>query len=174
MTAVINELGVDKFDLVGYSMGSVTAARMLNRERRLRAVALWGTDRRFLEDTNSQTLEAFHDCGQCFQTNAWNDHPEFKPFRAYARLDAVHDFASLGAAMIGFDLVARDCVNSTNVPVLVLKGGQDDGDGDTAELAEIIPGAEAVVAGEGNHGTAPSDPDFHSVLATFIKRNWPK
>jgi pimeloyl-ACP methyl ester carboxylesterase len=173
VTAVIDELGVDRFDLVGYSMGSVTAARMLNNEPRLRAVALCGTGRWFLDDTNSQSLQAFHDCGQCFQTNAWNDHPKFRPFRAYARLDPFHDFDSIGAAMIGFDLVARDCVSAAKVPVLVLNGGQDDGDRDAAELAEIIPGAEAVAAGDGNHGTAPSDPDFHSTLITFIKRNWP-
>ena len=41
--ALINALDQDEVDVVGYSMGAMTAARLLGIESRLRAVALCGT-----------------------------------------------------------------------------------------------------------------------------------
>ena len=54
--------------------------------------------------------------GRCFQESDWADHPEFKGMRACARLDPVHDFDSIGAAVIGLDAVPADCFANVEVP----------------------------------------------------------
>ncbi len=130
---VLDALDVAKVDLVGYSMGTMTAARLLATERRLRSVALCGTGPWFLEGA----FTPMSALGRCFQGNEWADHPEFKGLRACARLDPVHDFDSIGAAMIGMEAVPADCFANVEVPVLVLNGGGDDPDGDAAALAAL-------------------------------------
>ena len=165
---VLDALDLAKVDLVGYSMGAITAARLLSTERRLRSVALCGTGPSFLVGafTGASAL------GRCFQDNEWADHPEFKGMRACARLDPVHDFDSIGAAMIGMDAVPADRFANVEMPVLVLNGGDDDEDGDAAALAALIPGAVAVVAGSADHNMASSDHDFQTALVSWVQRQW--
>lgn len=103
----------------------------------------------------------------------WSHHPEYKPYRAYARLDPIHDFAAIGAALIGLDAVPVERLKAASVPVMVLNGGGDNVDNDAHQLAVMIPGAVGVVAGSGNHGLAPSDDEFQSSLVSFLRRRWP-
>ena len=173
VTAVLDALQVDRVDLVGYSMGSFTAARLLDREPRLRSVALCGSGPWFVDGRAEEMLASMHARGACFQSNLWAEHPEHKAFRAYARLDPIHDFASIGAAMIGCEAVSPERLARASVPVLVLNGADDDGDDAAAKLARLVPGAVAVIGGTGDHGMAPSDPEFHAPLVAFLRQGWP-
>ena len=168
--SVIDAVGVDAVDVVGYSMGGLTALRLLGREHRLRSVALCGGGPVWLEGGDDRWTR---ECGECFQSNDFSAHPEYKPFRAYARLDPIHDFDSIGAAMIGIESITDPWTPVAGVAVMVLNGGDDDGDDDAARLASLIPGAISKVAGACNHGMAPSDPPYQDALIEFIEDNWP-
>jgi pimeloyl-ACP methyl ester carboxylesterase len=170
--AVLDAIEANQVDLVGYSMGSYTAARLLSREPRLRAVALCGTGPRFVEGSISPLFESLGGLGRSLISSEWDAHPDAKRFRAYARLDTVHDFASIGAAAIGITPVPLECLTAPKAPVLVINGGNDDGTNDAATLAAMIPGAVSTVIGEGNHGTAPSDPLFQAAIVDFLQRHW--
>lgn len=171
--SVLDALGVAEVDLVGYSMGAMTVARLLGGNRRLRSAALCGTGPGFLAGNDEGAADRLGALGRCFQTNEWADHPELKGMRACARLDPVHDFDSIGAAMIGMDAVPADCFVNVQVPVLVLNGGDDDQGGDAAALAGLIPGAVAVVAGSADHNMASSDHDFQTALVSWLQQQWP-
>jgi pimeloyl-ACP methyl ester carboxylesterase len=170
---VLDALGVAEVDLVGYSMGAMTAARLAGTERRLRSVALCGTGPSFIAGNDDGAVDRLTTLGRCFQGNEWADHPELKGMRACARLDPVHDFDSIGAAMIGMDAVPADCFAKVEVPVLILNGGGDDDDGDAAALAALIPGAVAMVAGAADHNMASSDHDFQAALVSWLQQQWP-
>jgi pimeloyl-ACP methyl ester carboxylesterase len=108
--AVIGAVGADEVDIFGYSMGAMTAARLLGIEPRLRSVVLSGTGPRHVVGGHvaSSLNTPLDEVGRCFQSNDWESHPEHKPWRAYARLDPVHDFESLGAAFLGLEIVPAD------------------------------------------------------------------
>jgi pimeloyl-ACP methyl ester carboxylesterase len=174
VTAVLDALGSEEVDVVGYSMGAMTAARLLGTERRLRSVALCGTGPRHVLDDGVTSASGVDlaAVGRCFRSNDWADHPEYKPYRAFARLDPVHDFESIGAALLGLEGVPADRLSAATVPVLVLNGGRDDPEGSAAALAAMIPGASASVSGSSDHGFACSDDDFHAALVSFLSRGW--
>ncbi len=169
VACVLDAVGADEVDVVGYSMGGLTAARLLGIDDRLRSVALCGVGPGIFGGGNDEWI---HGCGECFQSNDFAAHPEYKSFRAFARLDPVHDFDSIGAAMIGVDPITGPWERVAGVSVLVLNGGNDDGDGDAARLASLIPGAESRVVGIGDHGMAPSDRLFQDELLGFLAESW--
>jgi pimeloyl-ACP methyl ester carboxylesterase len=169
VSAVIDELGVDSVDIVGYSMGAETAMRLFGMDRRLRSVALCGigpprTDGAMA--TNLLTL------AECFRHGTWNEHPDMKVWRAQARLDSDHDFSSLAAAAEAHEELPVERLGRAACPVLVLNGGDDDRGGRAAALAALVPGARAAVVGHANHAMACSDDAFLGALVSFIASNW--
>ena len=165
---MLDALGVDQVHVIGYSMGAITAARLLGLEPRLRSVSLCGTGPSVVEGHAAELLARNQIIGGCFQSNDWDNRPEAKPYRAYARLDRTHDFASIGAALIALEPVPIERLERACVPALVLNGGDDNPDDAAARLAALIPGAIHLVAGSGNHGTAPSDDEFIASLVSFL------
>jgi pimeloyl-ACP methyl ester carboxylesterase len=168
--AVLDDAGVEVCDLVGYSFGAITACRLPSLDAPIRSMALCGAGPRFVE--GQDPMDFVPRVGECFRSGNWNEHPEFKPYRYFARLDDAHDFESLGAAMIAFEPVERSRLAWARCPVLVLNGGDDDGDGDAERLAAMIPGARAQVAGDADHGMACSNTDFQQALVDFVTSNW--
>jgi hypothetical protein len=115
----------------------------------------------------------------CFLHDSWDEHPDYKALRAWARLDGSGpDFVALGLiaahalravpAAHALRAVPAATLASAAVPVLVLNGGLDDGAADDNDISQFIPGARRVVAGNGHHGNAPSDPLFQAELVRFV------
>ena len=176
--AVIDASKAHAVDVVGYSMGSYTASRLLDREPRLRSVALCGSSSQFVEGIDQSPYgddlcSWFRSCAHAFQTNTWDD-PAHEWVRQVAVRDPRHDFPSIAAALFGFDPVPAERLSSARVPVLVLNGGEDDAADGAKRLAALIPGAEAAVVGSGDHGTAIEDPAYRATLLAFLRRGWPR
>jgi pimeloyl-ACP methyl ester carboxylesterase len=168
VSAVIDELGVDSVDIVGYSMGAETAMRMFGLDGRLRSVALCGTGPPRTDGAKAANLRTI---GDCFRHGTWNEHPELKVWRAQARLDSDHDFSSLAASAEAYEEPSRERLGRAVCPVLVLNGGNDDDGGRAGALAALIPGARAVVVGHADHAMACSDEAFLTVLLDFLTAN---
>ena len=168
VVAVIDALGVDSVDVVGYSMGAETAMRLFGLDGRLRSVCLCGCGPPSPDGARLAHLSTIADC---FRHATWNDHPEMKVWRAQARLDAEYDFLSLAASAEGHEHPPLERLARAACPVLVLNGGGDD-DGRAVALAALIPGAGAAVVGDADHGMACSDEAFQRALVDFVASNW--
>jgi pimeloyl-ACP methyl ester carboxylesterase len=169
--AVVDTAGVDAFDVVGYSMGSVTAMRLFGHDDRIRSAALCGAGLHFVDGYADDNLEFLRDVGAWFRSKLWSDRPEYEFIRDLAVLDAVHDFDSIGAALIGLEPVDREQLRLASFPVLVLNGEADPSDG--AALAALIPGARADRAGPLDHASAYCATEFQSALVDFVTASWP-
>jgi pimeloyl-ACP methyl ester carboxylesterase len=167
--ALVSHLGISHAALIGYSFGSWISCRLLSDPWVSRAVlcgvasnSVAGEDPEF-EATNAIMAE-------CFLHDRWDEHPDYKTLRAWARLDrSGPDFIALGlVAANALRAVPAATLASASAPVLVLNGGSDDGAADDKDLSRFIPGARRVVAGNSHHGNAPSDPLFQAELVRFV------
>lgn len=161
--ALLDHLDAQRADIVGYSMGAMTTARVVARESRARSAVLGGigvntgdeTWARF-RDSIADALEA-KDPGEVQNVTA-------RAFRRFAD--------HTGADRLALAAIQRTAhpamgVERINVPTLVIVGDDDTLVGAPEPLAERIPGATSQRV-QGDHLTAPSDPAFARAIIQFI------
>jgi pimeloyl-ACP methyl ester carboxylesterase len=165
--ALVKHLSLDCPALVGYSLGSMIAARLLGF-RWVSAAVLCGTGSYFVE--GEEDLEdGWADVARCFSEGCWDDYPDLKIFRTWAELGEDPDFLALAAVGRSVRGMPKEILSATTMPVLVLNGGADDGASDQFDLTRFVPAARRAVAGTGDHSVAPSDPLFQSEIASFLQ-----
>jgi non-heme chloroperoxidase len=167
--AFVSHVGISRATLIGYSFGAWISCRLLSDPWVSRAALCGvGSDCVAGEDPGFDTWTGI--MAECFLHDRWDEHPDYKSLRAFARLDGCGpDFLALGlVAAHALRAVPAATLASASVPVLVLNGGSDGGAADELDLSRFIPGARRVVAGNGHHGNAPSDPLFQAELVRFV------
>jgi pimeloyl-ACP methyl ester carboxylesterase len=162
--ALMDLLGTQRVDVVGYSMGAIVAGRLTTREPRVRSLVLggvgseWGGEQRplgtlpiadALETDEPDTIQS----------------PIAAAFRRFAD--------STGADRLALAATSRSRhgettdVSAISVPTLILVGDADQLAGSPEVLAERIPGSTFRVL-VGNHLSAVRDPYFSSSIVTFV------
>ena len=172
VAAVVDALEVDDVHVVGYSMGSITAGRLIGLDKRVRSVVLGGTGPVHVEGHPTDLWDRLSLAGRCLQTGDFSAHQALDYVRHFAELDPLHDCASIGAALIGLEPIPRARLEAANLPVLVVNGAGDNPDDDVATLSALIPGSIGAVAGAADHGTAPSDDAYQREIIEFLCRQW--
>jgi pimeloyl-ACP methyl ester carboxylesterase len=161
--ALADHVGVDRFDLVGYSMGARISLGLAQREPRVRSVVLGGVGAAVTRmgrplDTRG-VLEGLvaDDAGAV-------DNQTGKKFRAFAE--------STGADLTALAAVVRAAMSDADpsaihVPTLVLAGDRDTLVGSPQVLADLIPAARCVIVG-GDHLSAVGKPEFRQAIVDFL------
>ena len=162
---ILDELGVETVDVVGYSMGALVAARLAAVDPRVHSVVLAGAGgnlRRDSTDSGDGGLAA----ALLVDDPERIKHPVGRAFRAFAdrsgadryALAAIERSTSLGSD-VDFDAIT--------VPTLVLIGDRDQRVGSPEELAGLIAGAQFQVV-PGDHLRAPAAPEFAGAIVEFL------
>jgi pimeloyl-ACP methyl ester carboxylesterase len=172
--ALVSHVGIAQAALVGYSFGASISCHLL-ADPWVSQAALCGMPSENIEGEDPQFDTGRAIIAECFLHDRWDDHPDYKVMRAWARLDGSGpDFTALGlVAAHALRPVPVAILASASLPVLVLNGGADVGAADDQDLSRFIPGARRVVAGKGHHGNAPSDPEFQAEIVRFIQHREP-
>jgi pimeloyl-ACP methyl ester carboxylesterase len=162
--ALLDRLGIADYDIAGYSLGSVTVARMLVRGARPGRAAICGSGlepivhwvgrgalyRHLLAEPESAEPGSFED-----RTNAYLD-----------RIGA--DRVALGRVLDTFIDTPVEALAGIDAPVLLLFGDEEDETrGSVEELAAAIPRAMVRIV-PGDHGSAPRSPEFADALVEFL------
>ncbi|WP_170323673.1 alpha/beta fold hydrolase [Cryptosporangium phraense] len=150
-------------DLVGYSMGAFTAARVVPHPQ-VRSVVLAGVGDAVLHPRECRSREAIATAMLADSTD-----PLGHRLRRYADLLGA-DRQALAAAQRGAAFDEPAGVRLGRTPVLVLAGEDDRAVGDPAALAAAIPGARLALV-PGDHMTAPADPAFAAALLAYLQSN---
>ncbi|MBS1895656.1 MAG: alpha/beta hydrolase [Actinobacteria bacterium] len=163
--ALVDHLGLEDPDLVGYSMGSVMVARMVVRGARPGRVVIGGTG-----------LEPIiHMTGRGRQHHTMLADPgSAQPGTAAGRTDAYLD--RIGADRVALRRILDTFVDTPiealgeiEAPVLLLFGEEEDeARGSVEDLAEAIPRA-TIKRVPGDHITAPRSPEFAEALVEFLR-----
>jgi pimeloyl-ACP methyl ester carboxylesterase len=162
--ALLDQLGITDYDIGGYSVGSVTVARMLVRGARPGRAVIGGSGlepiihwkgrgalyRHLLAEPESAAPGSFED-----RTNAYLD-----------RIGA--DRVALGRVLDTFVNTPTEALACIDVPVLLLFGDEEDETrGSVEDLAAAIPRAEVRIV-PGDHGSAPRSTEFVDALVEFL------
>jgi pimeloyl-ACP methyl ester carboxylesterase len=165
--ALLDHLGVEQVDIVGYSMGSLVSTRLVPDEPRARTCVLGGIGgnargpRGFTPERRAALAHALttEDVSSIADASA-------RAFRSFADHTGADRFA-LAAIQQAETPATPTRLDAITVPTMVIAGDEDVLVGSPQELANRIPGAVARVV-KGTHLGAVADPAFTAAIVEFV------
>jgi pimeloyl-ACP methyl ester carboxylesterase len=163
--ALIARLGLQDYDLGGYSLGARTAVRMVVKGARPRRMIVSGLGLAGLHSTGHRAAH--------FKTilTGLGTHERGSPeWMAEAFLKTTGgDPQALLPLLDSFVDTSEEMLRSISMPTLVLSGAEDDDNGSPQALADLLPNGEYVSV-PGNHMSAVTRPDLGRAIADFLAR----
>lgn len=165
---LMDHLGIEEADLMGYSMGGGLSLRLLlSHPERFNAVVPAGVGETALQDRGdgSQVAEALEaDDLDEVETQRGTE------FRVFAE-NRGNDLDALAAIQRArrSDLDESGLAEAS-LPVLVATGNEDELVGRPEPLADAIPGAESVAIPDADHLSTTDHPAFHEAVLEFLDR----
>lgn len=165
--ALLDHLGLGRADVMGYSMGArISAFLALSQPDRVRAVVLGGLGMKLVEgvglpESIAEALEA--------PSLADVVDVQGRMFRAFAE-QTRSDLRALAACIRGSrQTLSRFEVARLDMPVLIAVGTSDPIAGSAHELANLVPGAQALDIPGRDHMRAVGDQVFKAAVVRFLK-----
>jgi len=166
---LMDHLGIDKADLLGYSMGAMISAHLLfNHSERFTSVILSGAGDLFHPGREEQMRRSVdfllvEDASQITD-------PFGKVFRAIADGIPNNDRLALAAcAQRLFEPVRPADFAGVDIPVLFVSGADDTEAGSPAAMAAATPGSKLVLIPDTNHFTVIPDQRFKDAVVAFLQ-----
>lgn len=164
--ALLDHLGIERADVMGYSMGArITAFLALAARDRVRSAILGGLGIRLVDGVGlpqeiADALEA--------PSLADVTDPQGRTFRTFAE-QTRSDLKALAACIRGSrQTLSREQVGSLRVPVLIAVGTRDEVAGSPHELAALIPNARALDIPGRDHMLSVGDRVFKAGVLEFL------
>ena len=164
VVGLMKQLGFSQYDVVGYSRGSIIAAKLLATAptNQVRRAVLGGMGMGFT-DPNWIRRRHFYEA-----LARPGSHPELQAAVDYA-VKSGADTVAL-KYMQQFQPVTTPAeLKRVKQRVLVISGDQDEDNGKAAELAAAMPNA-ALATVPGTHNTTMATPDFARQVVMFLRK----
>lgn len=161
--ALIDYLGLSDFDLVGYSLGGRTVARMLAKGCRPRRVVISGMGLEGLADTGKRAGHFRH-----VLENLGRHERGSPAFMAEAFLKTTGgDPVALLRILDTFVDTSVDTITSFDLPIGVVCGEDDNDNGSAKALADLLPQGR-LISVPGNHMSAVIKPELGIAIRDFL------
>jgi pimeloyl-ACP methyl ester carboxylesterase len=163
--ALIAHLGLEDYDLGGYSLGGRTAVRMMALGAKPRRLVIAGMGLEGLRDTGARS-EHF----KAILTGLGRHERGSPEWLAEAFLKTTGgDPQALLPLLDSFADTSKAELRAIALPTLVLSGAEDHDNGSAEALARLLPDATYVEV-PGNHMSAVTRPDLGRAIADFLAR----
>lgn len=172
---VMDELGIPRADLLGYSMGAFIGVSLLGHHReRFSSMVLGGI--------GDETAESASLCLRIAEWLRADDErditdPLGQAYRRYVDSDPENDREALAISALqmwpeGYPLeLGGEGLAAVDIPVLVVDGADDHPYVDSVDrLVNAIQGAELLTIPGADHHTVPGDPRFKRAVIEFLGR----
>ena len=166
---LMDHLGIDRADVMGYSMGGRLATALLaHHAERFASAVLGGVGvemmgERVGVEPIARTLEA--------KDAARITDPAGRAFRAFAE-QGRNDLYALAACMRGLRYVVNAAdLARIRVPVLVVAGENDTLVGDPRGVVDLIPGAQLVIVPGRDHLSTVGDRRYKHAVVEFLQQH---
>ena len=168
VTALMDHLGIERADVMGYSLGSRMMAWLAQSQpQRLRSAILGGIGMGLIEGGGPGENVA-----EALEANSLDDvtDPVGRTFRAFAD-QTRSDRRALAACLRGSRrLMTREQAAAISLPVLIAVGTKDEIAGSAEALGKIIPGAKVLNIPNRDHMRAVGDKVYKSGVLDFLSR----
>jgi pimeloyl-ACP methyl ester carboxylesterase len=166
--ALMDHLGLDRADAMGYSMGArICAFLAVKKPERVQSVILGGLGIHLVDGVGLP--ESIADALEAPSLDDVTD-PQGRTFRAFAE-QTKSDRKALAACIRGSrQTLTREQVGGIRVPVLIAAGTKDPVAGSAQALAALIPGAQALDIPGRDHMLAVGDKVFKAGALEFLER----
>jgi pimeloyl-ACP methyl ester carboxylesterase len=163
---LLDHLGIERADVMGYSMGArITAHMALTAPERMRSMLLGGLGMHLIEGVGLPLGIA--DAMEVPSLDDLTD-PMQRMFRAFAQQTG-SDLKALAACIRGTrQVLTEEEVASITLPTLVSVGTRDDVSGSGPELARLIPNATALDIPGRDHNLAVGDKVHKQGVLDFL------
>jgi len=165
--ALLDHLGIQRADVMGYSMGArITAFLALEHPERVRCAILGGLGMALIEGAGLP--ERIADALEAPSIDDVTD-PQGRTFRAFAE-QTKSDRRALAACIRGSrQTLTREEAASIRVPMLIVVGSKDPIAGSAEALAALIPEAQALMIPNRDHMLAVGDKVFKESVLRFLQ-----
>ena len=165
VSALLDHLGFESVDIVGYSMGSIVSSIVVPNEPRARSLVLGGVGGHLVKGRVPIDRKAV--AGALLANDPHTvDNAAARGFRQYIDSTGA-DRLALAAMQQARNVERIPDLATITVPTLVLVGEGDVLVGRPEKLAAAIPGARLCIV-PGDHLTAPFSPEFTAALLDFL------
>ncbi len=164
---LLDHLGVERADVMGYSMGArVAAVLALSHPARVRSLIIGGMSDKLVSSAGlGPEIAAALEAPSAADVKADGE----KMFRVFAEATR-SDLKALAACARGARLkVDAAELGGLRLPTLVAVGSKDDIAGDPRRLAALIPGAQALSIPDRDHNRSVGDPVFKRFVLAFLE-----
>ena len=163
--ALIAHLGLEDYDLGGYSLGGRTAVRMVVLGARPKRLIVAGMGLQGLLETGARSAHF-----KAILTGLGRHERGSPEWLAEAFLKTTGgDPQALLPLLDSFADTSEAELRAIALPTLVLSGAEDHDNGSAEALAQLLPDA-AYVEVPGNHMSAVTRPDLGRAIADFLAR----
>jgi pimeloyl-ACP methyl ester carboxylesterase len=166
--ALLDHLGIQKADLVGFSMGARVAAYVaITQPERVRSLTIGGMGSRLFGGASKPS-----EIAEALEAPTRDDvaDPYARVFRVFAE-NTKSDLKALSAVIRSPRLpLTREMVGGLKIPVLVAVGTEDVVAGDPQELADAIPGAKVLPIPGKDHNKSVADVAFKDGVIAFLRQ----
>jgi pimeloyl-ACP methyl ester carboxylesterase len=168
VTALMDHLGIERADVMGYSLGSRMMAWLAQSQpQRLRSAILGGIGIGLIEGGGPGENVA-----EALEADSLDEvtDPVGRTFRAFAD-QTRSDRRALAACLRGSRrLMTREQAAAISLPVLIAVGTKDEIAGSAEALGKIIPGANVLNIPNRDHMRAVGDKVYKSGVLDFLAR----
>lgn len=159
--ALLAHLGITEYHLAGYSLGAITASRMIVRGAKPLSLILSGMGDGITSDDGRKDQFV-----RALTAQSPADDGFAKMVTGFVKRTG-GDAAALAQVMRGRKAVSAQEMAQWQLPCMVLNGAADNDNGSGDTLAAMIPGATSVTI-DGTHMDAIFKPNFAGEISAFI------
>lgn len=153
-------LKIKSYDLIGYSRGSIIAARVLRNDPRVHKAVIGGMGAAFT-DTSWKLPKAL------YESLIHSPAPEFEGMKSYVRKQKL-DSVSLAYMQKQQPFTSPEDLGKIKQPVLLIRGDVDSTNGSTPALQALIPHSIYITV-PGNHNETSGTKPFADQVIAFLK-----
>jgi pimeloyl-ACP methyl ester carboxylesterase len=167
VVALMDHLGLERADVMGYSMGARITAFLAARDpARVRCAVLGGLGVHLVDGVGLS--ESIADALEAPSRESVTD-PVGRTFRAFAE-QTRSDLAALAACIRGSrQTLSREAAGAIQVPVLIAVGTEDKVAGSARELMALMPNAQVLDIPRRDHMLAVGDQVFKAGVLKFLR-----